>query len=870
MTLRGVHLSILCVLVLGSGCTTLDQSSARQPSQRSPDGGTNPVPPAKGVRADAPVFQAAAAGSPLPAPLQAQADDLMQELERDDRARQATARQTVETARRLMNELKFLDAEGKLQEALRLDPANDEARRLLDQVHFVLGDRSGALRDFTREELDREKARRQQAKVELERLYADGLRRMEAQDFEGAVKVFDQVLERIEWFHFNQDLSDLRAKARGSKDTATRRASEKQDQMRREQERAAQQQALDEQTRSLRFAQNRIQNMTQQAELAFRNRDYVQATSLYQEILDLDPSRADIRRELKRAKEMRHLHRVHEIELRTAREWERTFLSQYQGEIPYQRIFNFPSEEHWNTIALKSVSVEERVIGTETSIDADIKARLETQHLTIEFRDIPLEEVIDTLQSISGLNFVLTKEARDALESASPVRLAEVKDLPLRNILRLVLEGQEPRFGYVLKSGAIVIGPTDSLSEDTYLEFYEVSDIVRDRPDFKAPKLALDEEEGGSGGGGAAGLLDFGDDDQDAGKTTLDTDQLVELLEGTLWGEDADKGESESIATQGGKLVARTTLDNHRKIQRLLDTLRKQTGIMVTVESRFVNLQDNFLEEIGVDWGNPFSSNLPNPINDIDGSGTQISPGYEYVDAQGQFDARAAVYNAFSLPLGSSVAPFEISSRGGIGVQYNVLDVYILEAIIEASQKTQQVRELSAPRVTAFNTQIAHSLVIDQSAYVKDAEVNQTGVIPVINPVIGILNAGSILEIRPTVSYDRKYIILEIQPTLAVPLPSRFKNLSLGLTNLTVELPVLSVTRIKTTVTIPDGGTVLVGGLKRTITQDQRVGIPGISRLPFLDILFGRKGNARLQSNLFVLINGKITVIRDEERKQFN
>jgi len=140
----------------------------------------------------------------------------------------------------------------------------------------------------------------------------------------------------------------------------------------------------------------------------------------------------------------------------------------------------------------------------------------------------------------------------------------------------------------------------------------------------------------------------------------------------------------------------------------------------------------------------------------------------------------------------------------------------------------------------------------------------------VINPVIGILNSGSILQVRPTVSHDRKYVILEIEPTLAVKLPSRFKNLTLNLTNLNVEFPVLNVTKIKTTVTVPDGGTVLVGGLKRTITQNQQTGIPWTSHLPGLNLLFGRKGEARMQSNLFVLLNAEITVIRDEEARLFN
>jgi hypothetical protein len=65
-----------------------------------------------------------------------------------------------------------------------------------------------------------------------------------------------------------------------------------------------------------------------------------------------------------------------------------------------------------------------------------------------------------------------------------------------------------------------------------------------------------------------------------------------------------DEGEpdGESVKYQNGKLVARTTLVNHRKLIQLLDALRKSTGVMVTVEARFIDLQDNFLESIGVNY----------------------------------------------------------------------------------------------------------------------------------------------------------------------------------------------------------------------------------------------------------------------------
>lgn len=855
-------ISLGCLLFGAAGCGTTSSGSAGFVDLDA----ASPAAPAASAGSE---FRPAAAGDPDPLP-QDKADQLLRELELKGQERLAASRAATEAAKKLMNDLRFSDAESRLQEALRLDPENEAARRLLDQVLFVLGDRSGEVRDFTRDQLEREQVARNQAKVELQRLYRDGVLKAEAGEFEEASRIFDRVLEQIEWFYFNEDLSTLEAETKVKLREAQQRAKEQATEDRRRQEMAASESKQAESSRSLEFLQNRIRNMVDRVGRAFDAGRYDDAIRLCEQILDADRGNPEATRLLRRAKELRHLHAVTRVAHRTQDEWERSFLNVYESQIPYQAIFNFPSSDRWNALSRKVLSVEDRFLGTETSASRDIKARLASEKLTIEFPGVPLEEVLDTLQSISGINFVLTAEARQALEdSDQPVRLAEVRDLPLENILRLVLQGRDPNFSYVVKNSAVVVGPAESVRDDVYLEFYEVQDITKRPPPFPAPELALNENEGSDGGGGGGGILNFGDDDAGTSDPTVPIDIVVELLTKTLWGEDGAP-EGESVEGQGGKLVVRTTIENHRKVERLLDQLRKGTGMMVTVETRFVDLQDNFLQSVGIDFGSPFSSNLPNPINDIDGNGTQISPGYEWVDPQGQFDLRGASFNSFSLPLGSSVAPFQISDRGGLALQYNVLDVYVLEAILEASAKTQEKRNLQAPRVTAFNTQTAHSLVIDQSAYIKDAEVNQTGVIPVINPVIGVLNAGSILEIRPTVSYDRKYVVLEIQPTLAVRLPSRFRRLTLGLTNLEVEFPVLSVTKIKTTVTVPDGGTVLVGGLKRTINQDQHVGVPIINRIPFLNLLFGRKGDSQLQSNLFVLINAKITIIRDEERRQFN
>ena len=795
-------------------------------------------------------------------------DGLIRDVSLENQARAGAAVQAVNAAEKLINELRYIEAEEKLQEAVRLDPGNQNARDLLDTVLMLLSDRSGDIRDLQRRMVDEKKVRLQQDVFELERLYLDGRRAMDDGSYDKAVAIFDQILERIRWFPFDYDLSDQQNRARQSKEESLRLQNENAAAEKREREMRILAEAESEMARSVSFIQNRIDEILRQARRLFAERDYERVITLCDEVLQLDPSRKDVRALRREAAELRHLYEVLDTSLQTQLEWDRTFLSQLESEIPYTDIFNFPSREEWMRITRQEQSLEDRLQAVESQQEKTIRSRLKVRVASVEFEDEPFEQVIQFLRELSGINFVLTKEASAALEGGDgTVRLAEVTDLPLENVLNLVLQGNDPPFTYVIRSGAVLIGPSDSVRNDVFLEFYEVSDITKDKPDFRAPRLALQSSQDGDDGG-AGGLFDIGGE-EDSQETTLDSDILVELVVNALFGDEGEP-DGESVRIQRGRLVANTTHANHRKLIHLLKALRQSTVVMVTVESRVIDLQYNFLESIGVDYGNPFNSNLPNPINDIDGAGTQIAAGFEIVDAQGEIDVRAAVYNAFSLPLGSSVSPFNLSDTGGFAIQYNVLDSYALEAILEANQKMQRTKKLDAPRVTAFNTQISHSLVVDQSAYIEDAEVNQTGVVPVINPVIGILNSGSILQVRPTVSHDRKYVILEIEPTLAVQLPSRFKTLTLGLTNLNVEFPVLSVTNIKTTVTIPDGGTVLVGGLKRTITQESRSGIPVLSRLPILDLLVGRKGNARMQSNLFVLISAKITVIRDEEEKRFN
>ena len=191
---------------------------------------------------------------------------------------------------------------------------------------------------------------------------------------------------------------------------------------------------------------------------------------------------------------------------------------------------------------------------------------------------------------------------------------------------------------------------------------------------------------------------------------------------------------------------------------------------------------------------------------------------------------------------------------------------------MDAVRKKQKARQINSPRVQAFNGQRSHMLSIKQRAYIQGVEVNQTGVIPVLNPVVGILNTGSILEVQPTVSYDKKYVTLEVKPTLAVEGASRTPapvTLANGFTSIPIELPVITIQKIRSTVTIPDGGTVMIGGLKNIEEQEMEAGVPIVADIPVVKNLFRRQGFTNLKRSLVVLLKANITIIRDEEVSKF-
>ena len=107
---------------------------------------------------------------------------------------------------------------------------------------------------------------------------------------------------------------------------------------------------------------------------------------------------------------------------------------------------------------------------------------------------------------------------------------------------------------------------------------------------------------------------------------------------------------------------------------------------------------------------------------------------------------------------------------------------------------------------------------------------------------------------------------LEIQPTVAKIVALEPFSSTLGGNTSPVEfsLPELEVQSIFTTADIPDGGSVMLGGLSNIRNIERRAEVPWLAKVPLIGFFFKEEGYNDENESLMILIRARITDVREE------
>jgi len=615
-------------------------------------------------------------------------------------------------------------------------------------------------------------------------------------------------------------------------------------------------------------------NFLLKANDAFMADRYREAITFCNNVLDLDPNHGQASELREIANESLHasLQRQYRSDFRY--HWREIFDELEYDDLPQTELVTFPNRGEWQRIAARGplqFSVGEETTSAE---DAKIYDILENSTIELNFKDTSLEDAVDWFRLNTGANFIIDplvlEEAADASYDFS------LSTMKVGKALGLLMDFATAEIKYIISDGVVKIVSTEEATGGQILEFYDVRDLTQTIQSFPSRDFNLTPSNM---------FEDFEDDEIEPAPIVVDPDSLADLIRVNIDPESWDADPNNSITYISGALVVRQTSDVHRKIDRLLSDLRQNAGTMINVETRFIEMEDRFLQSVGVDFrgldgqnGSTVTADVPNVIMDdfgIPGSGGVGSPGFPagigggndagafFSSNNSDFEVRSRLENLFDLGLGDE----DFSGTGGLALEFTYLDDTQLEAVLRAVQKSSMAELIHAQNLTVFNGQRANIIAQDHISYLADFEVEIAQGAVVADPVIRVLRDGTILDVRPVASADRRFVTMEVRPTLSnliEPIQVFRTSLSIG-NEVEIFLPELQVQRVRTTVTIPDGATLMLGGLKTITETYQESGMPFLKDIPLLSFLTTRKGTEHSRERILILVRARILIPEEYE-----
>lgn len=544
-----------------------------------------------------------------------------------------------------------------------------------------------------------------------------------------------------------------------------------------------------------------------------------------------------------------------------------------EAQIPWHDLIRFPDRRQWDELKKKRRPVDNVASAAQDSDTvATIKNQLENIRVTWSFKDQALRDVVQYIRDTQGLNIIFSKGA--GADKGDTQITYEVRDLKFATALKLLLEPQE--LVYTFRYDLLYIAKKDEALGNLFPKVYEVRDLTIPLANFSPPKLHLRPGPAGD----ASQQAVFGAETDPT--NNLPADQLLDLVK-----ENVARGSWEgerSLQLSANQLVAVTTPEVHQEIDNFLENLRRFSKIIVHVETRFISIREGFLSEFGIDFrgtggANPGQiANLDDVTNGADDnasagldngqSGVPLSAAQSpssgfYFNDRGEQEYRGRSENVFTRALGGFLSP-----TGGITAGITFLDDVEVSMIVRAVEKSTHASTLTAPRLTIYNNQRSNITIVNQVTYVKDYDVEVAQTAYIADPLVDIVQDGLVLDVKPTVHHDRKFVTLEVRPTIATlnrPIQTFVTPLAGLTTNVIIELPEIRYSSAQTTVVVPDDGYLVIGGLKDVSTIDRRSETPILSQIPILSFFFSKKGRSDEIADLMIILHVKIIDMAEEE-----
>lgn len=380
------------------------------------------------------------------------------------------------------------------------------------------------------------------------------------------------------------------------------------------------------------------------------------------------------------------------------------------------------------------------------------------------------------------------------------------------------------------------------------------------------------------------------------------------------------EGASANYIASTSRLIVKNTQSNLDLVDTLVENSMTTPPSQVEIESKFLEVTQNNLQELGFDWllgqfAMPFGSGV------YGGGGT--TPAGRTIPASGW-----PVLNSGGTPVGASgtsSGPITSGNRSGTGaISVNALDGLLFgspvgpapavlalagvftnpqfQVVLRALNQSKGIDLVSAPKVTTKSGQRATIEIVREFRYPSEYDLPQvtassglstfTPVTPTTPTAFEMKPTGITLEVEPTVGPDGYTIDLVLAPRViefdgfinyGSPINTNVEyfiggisvaSRTITVTDNTINQPVFSTREVTTQVSVYDGQTVVMGGLMREDVQKVEDKVPILGDIPLAGRLFRTSADQHVKRNLIMFVTASLLdpagqpLIRADEEDQ--
>jgi general secretion pathway protein D len=376
-----------------------------------------------------------------------------------------------------------------------------------------------------------------------------------------------------------------------------------------------------------------------------------------------------------------------------------------------------------------------------------------------------------------------------------------------------------------------------------------------------------------------------------------------------------------TIQDLNGQILVYNTSSAQEQLVDLLGKLRETQALQLSVEARVLDVSESFLEQFGVDIDFVFNSgsagydraaDVTDPFTgapvliprQYSRAGVfPVPPNFGQLFAAPQVSVPQQPYAqaAFVPPSGGILphisdmtpivaqqgsigladptklntgVPGSLSQAAGFAPALNISGSYLdnlqVDFLIRATQANKRSSIVQAPRAVMQNGQAVVIRIETSRDYVGSLEPVVGDAFGLVRPVVFGALSGIRMWVQGVISSDRRYSTLSIdifqrgEPTF-----DRFEVQSGVGPRTSVSLRSQFEIRYNTTVSVPDGGTVLLGGLKQVGEIEVDAGVPILSKIPVLKRAFTNQAAVKDTRTLLILVKSKILIQKEVEEEAF-